>query len=81
MREKSNIQRTERERYLYYCFLAGCNTVEALECATLHPAQLLGLSDHKGTLSYESDADFVMLDEQLNVLSTHIAGEVVWSKV
>ena len=29
---------------------------EALEAASLHPAQLLGISQHKGTLSYGADA-------------------------
>ena len=57
----------------------GCSAVEALECATLHPAQLLGVSDRKGTLEYGRDADFVLLDEHLDVHSTYIAGEQVWT--
>lgn len=58
--------------------MSGCSTVEALEGATLHPAQVLGIKHKKGTLNYESDADLVFLDEDLNVHATFIAGEPVW---
>jgi len=44
----------------------------------LHPAQLLGIEKYKGTLDYGSDADFVLLDSQLNVRATYIAGKLVW---
>lgn len=56
-----------------------CTAVQALESATLHPAELLKITDRKGTLEYNTDADFIMLDDNLEVLSTYIAGELVWS--
>jgi len=49
-----------------------------LEAAALHPAQLLGIEKSKGTLDFGSDADFVLLDSQLNVCATYIAGALVW---
>lgn len=52
--------------------------MEALEAATLHPAQLLGVMQQKGTLAYDSDADFIFLDYSLHVQATFIAGEPVW---
>lgn len=52
--------------------------MEALEGATLHPAQVLGIERRKGTLNYKSDADLVFLDEDLNVHATFIAGQPVW---
>lgn len=55
-----------------------CSTVYALETATLHPAKCLGIEKTKGTLDFESDADFVMLDDELRVLSTWIGGECVY---
>ncbi|XP_060064802.1 N-acetylglucosamine-6-phosphate deacetylase-like [Ylistrum balloti] len=55
-----------------------CGSVLALESASLHPAQLLGITDRKGTLGYDTDADFIMVDDLLNVHSTYIAGELVW---
>lgn len=34
----------------------GCSVETALEVASLHPAQLLGIEHKKGTLNYDSDA-------------------------
>ncbi|XP_066432534.1 N-acetylglucosamine-6-phosphate deacetylase isoform X2 [Eleutherodactylus coqui] len=59
----------------------GCTVEEALEAASLHPAQLLGLQHRKGTLDFGADADFIQLDDNLNVKATYIAGEVVWSSL
>ncbi|XP_053527544.1 N-acetylglucosamine-6-phosphate deacetylase isoform X4 [Artibeus jamaicensis] len=56
----------------------GCSVESALEAASLHPAQLLGLEKHKGTLDFGADADFVMLDDSLHVWATYISGELVW---
>ncbi|XP_032393801.1 N-acetylglucosamine-6-phosphate deacetylase [Etheostoma spectabile] len=59
---------------------SGCSVEEALEAASLHPANLLGVSHKKGTLDYGSDADLVLLDDALNVKATFIFGEEVWRK-
>jgi N-acetylglucosamine-6-phosphate deacetylase len=56
----------------------GCSVVDALEGATLHPAQVLGIHTHKGTLAFGADADVVLLDEQLRVQRTYIGGELVF---
>ncbi|KFW92624.1 Putative N-acetylglucosamine-6-phosphate deacetylase, partial [Phalacrocorax carbo] len=56
----------------------GCSVETALEAASLHPAQLLGIEHQKGTLNYDSDADFLMLNDGLYVQATYIAGEEVW---
>ncbi|EFX87360.1 hypothetical protein DAPPUDRAFT_307072 [Daphnia pulex] len=55
-----------------------CSTVEALEAATLHPACALGISNRKGSLLFGRDADFVILDHDLNVVSTWIASQKVY---
>ncbi|CAI9734755.1 N-acetylglucosamine-6-phosphate deacetylase [Octopus vulgaris] len=57
-----------------------CSVVEALEMASLHPAQLLNISDKKGSLDFGSDADFIMLNDNLEIQSTYIASELVWQK-
>lgn len=57
----------------------SCSKSEALHAASLHPAQALGLQDRKGTLACGADADLVILDQQLNVQATVIAGEPVWT--
>uniref|UniRef100_A0A8C1J0M6 N-acetylglucosamine-6-phosphate deacetylase n=1 Tax=Cyprinus carpio TaxID=7962 RepID=A0A8C1J0M6_CYPCA len=59
---------------------SGCTVEAALEAASLHPAQMLGISHRKGTLEYGTDADFVVLDDTLTVRETYIAGQQVWRK-
>lgn len=56
----------------------NCSIEFALEAASLHPANCLGISDRKGTLNYGSDADFILLDDDLKIHSTWIAGECVF---
>ncbi|CAI5792228.1 N-acetylglucosamine-6-phosphate deacetylase [Podarcis lilfordi] len=56
----------------------GCSVETALEAASLHPAQLLKIEDRKGTLDYDTDADFLLLDDNLHVRATYIAGQQVW---
>ncbi|XP_063791004.1 N-acetylglucosamine-6-phosphate deacetylase-like isoform X2 [Pseudophryne corroboree] len=62
----------------YNAYVAGCTVEEALEAASLHPAKVLGLQHRKGTLDFGSDADFVLLDDNLDVKATYIAGQGVW---
>lgn len=57
---------------------AGCGIVEALKCASEHPAKLLGIYPNKGSLNYGTDADFVVLDSDVSVYATFIAGDLVW---
>ena len=65
-------------RKLYY---SDCTKVQALEAASLHPAQVLGITNRKGTLDYGTDADLVILDDELKIMATYIAGECVWQEV
>ena len=58
----------------------GCSKAEALEAATLHPAQLLNITDRKGTLQPGTDADFVILDPDLDVVATYTAGALAWKR-
>ena len=58
-----------------------CSVVEALEAASLHPAETLGIEDRKGSLEYGADADFVILSPgDLRVCSTWISGDCVYQK-
>lgn len=54
--------------------------MEALEAASLHPAQMLRVEGQKGSLAYGSDADLVVLTDDLDVIATFISGELVWEK-
>jgi N-acetylglucosamine-6-phosphate deacetylase len=55
----------------------NCSIVEALEAATLKPAELLGIQKEKGTLQEGSDADFLFLDDDLFVQDCYIGGKTV----
>jgi N-acetylglucosamine-6-phosphate deacetylase len=56
----------------------SCPIEFALEAASLHPAKCLGISDRKGTLDFGADADFILLDDNMAIHSTWIAGECVY---
>ena len=53
----------------------GCSNVEAIEAATLHPADLLGIEKSKGSLNIGCDADFLLLNSDLIVQACYLAGE------
>lgn len=56
----------------------NCPLEFALEAASLHPAKCIGISSRKGTLNYGADADFILLDDDIKIHSTWIAGECVF---
>jgi len=58
----------------------GCSLPEAVRCATLNPARLLGIADRKGSLAVGKDADLVIFDEDFNVHYTILGGEVVYAR-
>lgn len=49
---------------------------EAVNCASLHPAKLIGLGDRKGSLDIGKDADIIIADGEFNILKTIIGGTV-----
>ena len=54
----------------------NCSWAEAIQIASSHPAKALHLEKSKGTLNFNSDADFIILRlEHFELLSTWIAGE------
>lgn len=54
-----------------------CTVVEAIEAATLHPAQVLGIADRKGTLNAGGDADLLFLNDDLEIQRVFVYGEEV----
>jgi len=54
--------------------------VDAIEAASLKPAQILGIQDHKGHLNEGADADFIILDDGLYVQACFISGQLAWKK-
>ena len=64
-------------RYREYC---DASVVEAVEAASLHPAQALGIEGSKGSLAIGADADLVLLDDELRVQRTYIGGSLAWQR-
>ncbi|KAF6216249.1 hypothetical protein GE061_000589 [Apolygus lucorum] len=60
-----------------YVDVTGCSQAQALAAATYRPAKVLNITGSKGNITYGADADFVVLDSKLNVLSTWIQGRLV----
>lgn len=60
--------------------ITNCSTVQALEAASLKPAQLIGVYPSKGSLEVGADADFLLLDDDLYIQASYIGGELAWSR-
>lgn len=54
---------------------------EAVDCATINPAKVLGIDDRKGSIELGKDADLIVVDKDLNVYMTICRGNVVYSKL
>ncbi|MEJ7654910.1 MAG: amidohydrolase family protein, partial [Chloroflexia bacterium] len=58
---------------------AGIPLVEAVRMASLTPARVIGGEDRKGSIAPGKDADLAILNEDLTVHRTMVAGEWVYS--
>jgi N-acetylglucosamine-6-phosphate deacetylase len=56
----------------------GVDLEEALRMASLYPAQAIGFAGRKGRLTHGHDADFAVVNDRLEVISTWIAGAPVF---
>ncbi|CDW55998.1 N-acetylglucosamine-6-phosphate deacetylase [Trichuris trichiura] len=59
----------------------NCSGEIALNCASLHPAEFLGITNRKGKLQPGCDADFVLLDNEMNIMATYIEGNRIYEHV
>lgn len=59
--------------------LAGIPLHEAIRMASLNPARVLGIESTKGALAPGMDADLVLMDTNLDVKLTMVAGEIIYS--
>ena len=53
---------------------------EAIDKATINPAKNLRIDKNKGSISLGKDADFVIIDRNLNVYRTYVNGKEVYRK-
>jgi len=57
-----------------------CPLDTAIRTVTQNPAELLELQDKKGTITVGKDADLILLDDNLSVHTTIVAGKIVFQK-
>ena len=53
----------------------GIPLEDAVGCATANPAKEIGIYDRCGSISEGKDADFVLLDADLNVKAVYVNGK------
>jgi N-acetylglucosamine-6-phosphate deacetylase len=58
----------------------GAGTEEALTMASATPAITLRVTEDHGWMSQDQVADFMLLDDELRVAETWVAGERVWQR-
>ena len=58
----------------------GCPLGAAIRTAAENPARLLGLLNTKGAIEIGRDADLILLDEDLSIHTTIVAGKIIFSK-
>lgn len=58
--------------------MAGTDLITAVQMMTLNPAKLLGCADRIGSIGIGKDADIVLFDDNVNVHSTFISGELCY---
>lgn len=51
---------------------------EAIDKATINPARNLNIEAYKGSIALNKDADFVIVDKDLNVYATFVNGKLVY---
>lgn len=60
--------------------IAEIPLIDAIKMITVNPARMLNIQEQKGVLSVGKDADIVMFDKDIAVLTTIVAGRVVYRK-
>ena len=53
---------------------------DAVNLASINPARALSVDDKKGSIAIGKDADFAVIDKELNVYMTVVKGEIVYNK-
>ena len=59
--------------------LTGTPLEQALRMAATNPAAIINEDEFRGTLDVGKAADIVVMDNDLNVITTMVAGKIVYS--
>ena len=52
---------------------------EIVRSATETPARIMGIADKKGAIEAGYDADIVIFDDEVNIQSTIVNGQIVYN--
>jgi len=63
-------------KFLYEKLQIPLETI--IRMSSLNPSQVYGVSDHKGSIKIDKDADLMVIDPAFNVLATYIEGKKVY---
>lgn len=58
----------------------GASLPEAVKMTTENPARVMGVSDRKGSVKINYDADLVICDKEISVLTTIVGGRIVYQR-
>ena len=58
--------------------LVGLPLKDAVRLASLNPAKAAGLDGHIGSLEADKRADLIVIDKEVNLYATMVAGEIVF---
>ncbi|MBQ1299747.1 MAG: N-acetylglucosamine-6-phosphate deacetylase [Erysipelotrichaceae bacterium] len=62
------------------CEFTDCSLNDIVRMASVNPAMIAGCQSSKGRLKKGYDADMILLDENMNVMSTYISGKCLYMK-
>lgn len=58
--------------------LTGCSIIDAVKMASTTPARAMKIDGRKGSISVGKDADIVIFDDNINIISTIIGGRRIY---
>jgi N-acetylglucosamine-6-phosphate deacetylase len=60
--------------------LVGVPLIDAVRMMTITPANIMGVADRKGSLAPGKDADILIFNDNIEIITTIIKGNVVYNK-
>lgn len=61
--------------------IAGIPLVETIRMMSCTPARIMGVQEHTGSISQGKDADIVIFDDDINILTTIVKGNIVHNTI
>lgn len=58
--------------------IPGCSLLQAVDAATINPARHLRIDGDRGSIAIGKRADFAVVDQNFNILSTYVGGKRVF---